>query len=73
MTYLKIKDNQTLVRDVDTKCIVNTDFEGYSQYIENYKSVYTEKQKINQMERQMDDIKNDISEIKTILRNLTKT
>ena len=73
MTYLKIKDNKTLVRDSNTKCIVNTDVDGYTQYVETYKKVYTEKVRLNELEEQIHEIKSDISEIKMILLNLSKT
>jgi hypothetical protein len=72
MNYLKIKDNEKLVRDVNTKSIISTDFEGYQQYVEAYKQKQTEIVRITKLENDMDNIKTDLGEIKTLLLGLFK-
>jgi hypothetical protein len=72
MNYLRIKDNEKLVRDIDTKSIVNTDYQGYQQYVEAYKQKQSEVVRIAKLESEMDVIKNDLSEIKKLLLSLVK-
>ena len=72
MKYLKIKDNEKLVRDVNTKSIINTDFEGYQQYVEAYKQKQNEIVRITKLETDMDNIKSDLNDIKTLLLGMMK-
>jgi hypothetical protein len=72
MSYLKIKDNEKLVRDANTKNIINTDIQGYHQYVEAYKQKQSEVVRITKLESEMDVIKNDLSEIKNLLISLVK-
>jgi prefoldin subunit 5 len=71
MNYMKVKDNDYLIRDVNSNSIVNIDVDSYNAYIENYKNRYDETQKIREMENEMKDIKNNLTEIKNLLRSLT--
>ena len=70
MEYIKVKDKDHLLRDVYSNGIVNSDIEGYRKYEENYKKSYNESQRIKILESDVDCIKNDLSEIKNLLRNL---
>lgn len=72
MNYLRIKDNEKLVRDVNTKSIINTDFEGYQQYVEAYKQKQSELVRITKLEKDMDNIKSDLNEIKMLLLGMCK-
>jgi hypothetical protein len=70
MEYIKVKDKDYLERDTFSNGIVNTDIEGYNKYVENYKRNYNSQQKIKSLETDMNSIKDDIDEIKLLLRNL---
>lgn len=70
MKYLKVKENEQYVRDLNSNGIVNTDNQAYMQYVENYKQVYQEKKRINDLENDVNTIKNDLDEIKSLLRTL---
>lgn len=70
MEYIKVKDRDHLVRDSYSNGIVNTDTEGYNAYVQSYKKSYMESQKIKNLEKEMIEIKSDLSEIKSLLRNL---
>lgn len=72
MEYIKVKDKENLIRDVNSNAILNTDTESYRAYIENYKRTYEKTKKIKDLEQEVSDLKNDISEIKTMLRNFIK-
>ena len=70
MDYIRVKDKNHLARDVNSNGIVNFDVDGCEQYIQNYKRVYNESQKIKNLENDVSEIKNDLMEIKNLLRNL---
>lgn len=71
MDYIKVKDKDNLLRDINSNGVVNDDIEGYQQYIESYKRIKSSNLKINELENNMKDIKNDIDEIKFLLKKLT--
>lgn len=70
MNYIKVKDKDYLERDLDSNGIVNTDVQGYEQYIQNYKRRYNESQRIKNLECDVNEMKNDLNEIKDLLRSL---
>ena len=72
MEYIKVKDKDNLVRDSFSNGIVNTDIEGYNRYIQNYKKAYNDSQRIKDLENSVNEIRTDLSEIKDLLRNLSK-
>ena len=72
MDYSKITDHPNLYRLNDSKCIVNSDKGGYSEYMQKRQIHLEEKQKIHQLEEDFATIKDDIDEIKDLLRRLLK-
>ncbi len=70
MNYLKVKDNENLIRDVSTNAIINTDNDQYLNYINERNKKLNENRKIQDLEKELFDLKNDINEIKSLLRNL---
>lgn len=70
MTYIRVKDNDSLVRDLNSNGIINVDENSYHQYVENYKNTYNSKQKIKDLENDVNEIKGDLNEIKNLLRSL---
>ena len=66
----KIKDHVNLIRDSSTNFIVNTDSSEYSSYIERRKAKNKEHERIGQLESDFDTIKNEIGEIKSLLKEL---
>ena len=62
---IKVEGHSNLYRDENTGAIVNHDSAGYDQYVNSL----TQK---NLRKKELDDIKKDIDEIKTLLRELTK-
>lgn len=65
--YMPIDGKPYLVKDLETNALINTDEDAYNQYIESYKKVYSEKQKLNKIESEVETIKNDLNEIKKLL------
>jgi hypothetical protein len=70
MEYIKVKDKDHLFRDSQSEGIVSDDYKSYNQYIENYKRKYNENKKVLEIESDLNNLKSDINEIKTLLRSL---
>ena len=70
MKYSKVKGNSNLIRDEDTKAIINTNMSDYDNYIAQKRIKEKESQKINAIEQEVASIKDDLSEIKNLLRRI---
>ena len=65
---LKVKDYPNLVRDPNSKAIVNNDIAAYKSY--NEKNIM--KQKISRMDNEINTIKQSVNEIKDLLTKLVE-
>jgi len=70
MAYVKIKDNDKLIRDTHSKAILNTDRVALEQYYakravakKQQQEQYETKQKIAQLEKDMSEIKDLLKQI----------
>lgn len=70
MNYSKVKGHPDLVRDENTKAILNTNMEEYKKYMSMKKSKEMEVARIKNLESDVSSIRNDLDEIKNLLRNL---
>jgi len=70
MDYIKVKGHDHLVRDSQTGSIINTNKSEYEQYLLNKQIKQNEQQKIQTLESDVANIKNDLDEIKSLLRSL---
>lgn len=70
MEYIKVKDKDHLVRDTYSHGLVNTDIDGYNKYVATYQTKYKEAQKIKNMEEEISSIKDDLNDIKNLLRSI---
>lgn len=61
---IRVKGEQHLYRDRETGAILNTDSSGYNQYVKMRKRRQTQKE-------ELDTLKKDIEEIKSLLKELT--
>ena len=66
MNHLKVKDNDHLYRDVNTGAIINTDRSSFEKYKKS-------KLKFQNMEQELDYVKSEISEIKSLLKQIVKS
>jgi hypothetical protein len=71
MNYIKVKGYDHLIRDPKTNSIINTNDMEYNEYMSRKELKKHEKQKIQNLEKDLDNIKYDLDEIKCLLRNLT--
>jgi len=65
MNHLKVKDNDHLYRDVNTGAIINTDNSSFEKYKRS-------KLKFQNMEHELNYLKEEISEIKGLLKQLVQ-
>ena len=70
--HVKVENHNNLVRDVRSNAIINTDKKGYDHYKSLKKTKSLEKMRIDQIESDLSSLKNDINEIKNLLKSLLK-
>ncbi len=70
MEYAKVEGHSHLLRDSKTNSIINTNMVEYQEYLNRRNVKADENQKIQHLESDVANIKNDLSEIKSLLRSL---
>ena len=70
MDYIKVKDNEHLIRNTKSNCIVNTNKAEYEEYLARRKLKKCEKNKVDNLERDISTLRDEITEIKDMLRSL---
>ena len=70
MEFIKVKDNEHLIKNTKSNFIVNTNKSEYDEYIARCKLKQSEKQKVENIERDISTLRNEITEIKDMLRSL---
>lgn len=70
MSYLKVEGYTHLVRDQSTNSIINTNMTEYQEYVSRRNAKNEETQKVQNLEKDLANMKEDIDEIKNLLRSL---
>ena len=70
MNLIPVEGEKDLFRDPRTNAIINTNQSDYLSYINNRKMRQNEKNKIDILEKDVNSIKNDLNEIKSLLRSI---
>lgn len=70
MDYLSVEGHAHLKRDPRTHSIVNTNMSEYQEYISKRNKKSEEHQKVQNLEEDLANLKDDIDEIKNLLRSL---
>jgi len=70
MDYLKVKGHTHLYRDPKTNSIVNKNASAYHEYVSRRDSKTEENQKLQNLELDVANMKEDLDEIKNLLRSL---
>ena len=70
MNYLKVEGYTHLMRDEKTNSIVNTNMSEYQEYVSRRNAKDEENQKVQNIEEELASMKDDIDEIKMLLRSL---
>ena len=70
MDYVKVEDHDHLIRNTKSNCIINTNKAEYEEYLTRRKLKKNEKNKVENIERDISTLRNEITEIKDLLRSL---
>ena len=70
MSYLKVEGHRELYRDSTTNSIVNRNTSDYNRYMSQKKTKNEEAKKVDTMEQDLAHLKNEINEIKSLLKDL---
>ena len=70
MSFIKVKNNNHLVRNTESNCIINTNKSDYEQYISRRKLKQDEASKVENLKKDISTLKNELGEIKDLLRSL---
>ena len=70
MSYLKVEGHGELYRDSTTNSIVNRNTSDYNRYMSQKKTKNEEREKVDTMEQDLAHLKNEINEIKSLLKDL---
>ena len=70
MSYLKVEGHGELYRDSTTNSLVNRNTTDYNRYMSQKKTKNEEAEKVDNMEQDLTNLKNEINEIKSLLKEL---
>jgi len=70
--YLKVDSDTSLIRDVDSGAIVNTNKGEYDKFMSLSRKKFQEKQEMNKLKDDVEGMKSDIAEIMSILISIAK-
>ena len=68
--YLKVESDVSLVRDMESNAIVSRNKTEFDKFLKLSRKKYEEKRKFDQMRGDLDSLKQDMNEIKTLLKNI---
>jgi len=68
--HIKVKSDVSLVRDIDSNAIISKNQSEFDKFIKLSEKKYAEKKKFDNMRSDLDSLKQDMDEIKTLLRNI---
>jgi len=70
MEYHGVEGHSNLLRDPNNDAIVNIDILGYEKYIAQREAKNKKNQKVQNIEQEVANMKEDIDEIKNLLKEL---
>ena len=70
MDYIKVKGYDHLFRDPKTNSIINTNMSEYTEYLSRRDSKLKQNERVNNLESDITNMKEDLDEIKLLLRRL---
>ena len=68
--YIKVETDKSLVRDLNSNAIINKNQSEFDKFLELSRKKHEEKRKFDNMRSDLDSLKQDMNEIKTLLRNI---
>jgi predicted transcriptional regulator len=70
LNHSKIEGHPDLIRDMNTNAILNTNQSGYENYLAIAQVKQKEQNKVENLERNLDKIKEEINQVKSLLQEL---
>jgi uncharacterized coiled-coil DUF342 family protein len=67
MSILVKVNDSTYVRDIQTGALINQDYASRDEYNAKVRMITNQKEELNTIRSEIDNIKNDVSEIKQLL------
>ena len=71
MTLIPVKGNSGLFRYSETGAIINNNTNEYNTYMTNRNKLLSEKERLTRVETKVQDLSDDIGDIKRMLQQLT--
>ena len=68
--FVKVKDHQNLMRDPVSNAILNDSQSDYDEYVARREAANKAKEKSSNMEEDLANLKGEINEIKSLLKEL---
>ena len=68
--YLKVESDVSLVRDMESNAVVSRNKTEFDKFLSLSRKKYEEKVKFDNMRSDLDSLKQDMDEIKTLLKNI---
>ena len=70
MALIPVEDNPGLFRDEQSGAIINKNRSDFDIYVSSRKKMRTKAERINDLEAKVDNLTNDIGDIKSMLQSL---
>ncbi len=68
--YLKVENENSLVREIDSNAIINTNKSDYEKFLNLSRKKYQEKKEYEDLKSDVKSLKDDMSEIKSLLKSI---
>ena len=70
--YIKVEAQDSLVRDVSSNAIVNNNKSEYENFLKISEQKYREKKEFEKLKTDVNSMKNDLDEIKSMLKSIVR-
>ena len=70
--YMKVEVHTSLIRDVNSKAIINTSKSEYQLYLQRRKSREKQSDELRNAVKEINNLKNEIREIKNLVKEIVK-
>ena len=70
--YVKVESQDSLVRDMSSNAIVNNNKSEYENFLRISEQKYKEKKEFEKLKTDVNSMKNDLDEIKSMLKSIVR-
>ena len=72
MKLVKVKEHAALARDIDSNAVVNVNKDAYFEYMTEKNKILAEKRRRERQDAEINNIKQELNEIKQLLYKIVK-